>query len=220
MSTRIVRTGVPQGSKLSLVLFNYYIADMSRPTPPVTRVSYADDVTVWTTGPKSPHLESIINSYMREVNIYPKDNSLLICVPKSTVTLEDTQLLLERSPKILGVIMDPSLSFRKHCNYVSDRIDKRNNMLRLQTTQPISGGAVTADSSCCTNCVEPPRPSNGCPIYIFLGMPATRTRWMTGAAAHKSGWMLRPIQVRQLLTRKSGFVISAINKYMPESRYP
>ena len=26
--------------------------------------------------------------------------------------------------------MDPSLSFHKHCNYVSDRIDKRNNMLK------------------------------------------------------------------------------------------
>ena len=44
------------------------------------------------------------------------------------ITLEDTQLPLEHTPKILGVIMDPSLSFHKHCNYVSDRIDKRNNM--------------------------------------------------------------------------------------------
>ena len=26
--------------------------------------------------------------------------------------------------------MDPSLSFHKHCNYVSDRIEKRNNMLK------------------------------------------------------------------------------------------
>ena len=26
--------------------------------------------------------------------------------------------------------MDPSISFHKHCNYVSDRIDKRNNMLK------------------------------------------------------------------------------------------
>ena len=46
------------------------------------------------------------------------------------ITLEDTQLPLDRSPKLLGVIMDPSLSFHKHCNYVSDRIDKRNNILK------------------------------------------------------------------------------------------
>ena len=88
----------------------------------------------------------MINSYLRDVSIYLKDNSLLISAPKSTITLftpdrpqfqmhpvitlEETQLPLERSPKILGVIMDPSLSFHRHCNYVSDRIDKRNNMLK------------------------------------------------------------------------------------------
>ena len=140
LNTRFVRTGIPQGSKLSPSLFNYYIADMPRPTPPVKRVCYADDITVWASGPKIPQLDSMINSYLRDVSIYLKENSLLISAPKSTVTLftpdkhqfqthpditlEDTQLPLDRNPKILGVIMDPSLSF----HYVSDRIDKRNNM--------------------------------------------------------------------------------------------
>ena len=119
---------------------------MPRPTPPVKRVCYADDITVWASGPKIPQLESMINKYLRDVSIYLKDNSLLISAPKSTVTLftpdkhqfqthpnitlEDTQLPLECSPKILGVIMDTSLSFHKHCNYVSERIDKGNNMLK------------------------------------------------------------------------------------------
>ena len=73
-----------------------------------------------------------------------------VSVPKSTVTLftpdkhqfqthpnitlEDTQLPLERSHKILRVIMDPFLSFHKHCNYVSDRIDKRNRHRRTYFT--------------------------------------------------------------------------------------
>ena len=120
--TRIVRTGVPEGSKLSPSLFNYYIADMPMPTPPVKMVCYADDITVWASGPKIPQLESMINSYLRDVGIYLKENSLLISAPKSTVTLftpdthqfqthpditlEDTQLPLEHSHKILGVIMD------------------------------------------------------------------------------------------------------------------
>ena len=145
-STRIVHTGVPQGSKLSPSLFYYYIADMPRPTPPVKMVCYADDITFWATGSKIPQLESMINNYLREVSIYLKDNLLLISAPKSTVTLftpdkhqfqmhpditlEDTQLPLERSPKIMGVILDPSISFHKHCKYVSDMIDKRNNMLK------------------------------------------------------------------------------------------
>ena len=130
---------------MSPSLFNYYIADMPKPTPPVKRVCYADDITVWATGPKITQLESTIKNFLRDVSIYLKDNSLLISAPKSTVTLftpdehqfqmhpdinlEDTQLPLERSPIILGVILDPSISFHKYCNYVSDRIDKRNNML-------------------------------------------------------------------------------------------
>ena len=117
---------------------------MPRLTPPVKRVCYAHDITVWASGPKITLLESMINGYLREVGIYLRENSLLISAPKSTVTLftpdkhqfqthpditlEDTHIPLERSRKILGVIYDPS--FHMHCTYVSDRIDKRNNMLK------------------------------------------------------------------------------------------
>ena len=151
-NTRFVRTGIPEGSKLSPSLFNYYIADMLRPTPPIKRACYADNITVWASGPKIPLLESMINSYLRDVDIYLKENSLFISAPESTVTLftldthqfhtypditlEDTQLPQERSPKILGVIMDPSLSVYKHCNYVTNRIDKRNNMLKALADRP------------------------------------------------------------------------------------
>ena len=55
----------------------------------------------------------------------------------------------------------------------------------FQTTQPTSGGAVTAVlASCCSNCVEPPAPRIGGPIYRFLGKPAIRKCWMAGAAPH------------------------------------
>ena len=56
----------------------------------------------------------------------------------------------------------------------------------LQLTLPTSGGAVTADTA--VQVVSNlPAPSNGDPIYRFLGMLVMRTRWMAGAAAHKSG---------------------------------
>ena len=71
-------------------------------------------------------------------------------------------------------------------------------MLSLQTTQPTSGGAVTVVSSCCANCVEPPRPQQWGPDLPFFGH--------AGHADPLDGWrccsqkrvMSRPIQVRQL----------------------
>ena len=108
---------------------------MPRPIEPVKQVYYADDLTVWATGVQIPDLEDSINNYLEEIIAYLKDNSLLISVPKSTVTLfssdphqdkthprmliEDSQLPLIQYPKILEVYIDTSLSFNKHSGYVA-----------------------------------------------------------------------------------------------------
>ena len=81
-------------------------------------------ITAWATGPKFPQLESMINSYLREVSFYLKDNSLLISAPKSIVTLftpdkhqsqmhhditlEDTQLPLETTQTFCTVYCELS----------------------------------------------------------------------------------------------------------------
>ena len=124
-TSRKVNTGVPQGSKLSPSLFSFYIADMPRPTDPVKRVCYADDLTVWASGVHIPDLEVSLNNYLEELTTYLKDNSLLISAPKSSVTLltpdthqakthpdifiGDSRLPLVKCPKILGVYLDPLL---------------------------------------------------------------------------------------------------------------
>ena len=51
-------------------------------------------------------------------------------------------------------------------------LNRMNKPSRLHTTQPTSSGAVTADTSCCANCVEPSRPHQWWPDLPFLGMPA------------------------------------------------
>ena len=145
-SSRKVNTSLPQDSKLSPSLFSFYIADMPRPTDPVKRVCYADDLTVWATGVKIPDLEDSINSYIEEITAYLKDNSLLISATKSSVTMfspdahqanthpriliEDSQLPLVQCSKILGVYLDTSLSFNKHSGYVAEKVSSRNNILR------------------------------------------------------------------------------------------
>ena len=124
-----VNTRVPQGSKL----FSFYIADMPIPTDPVKRVCYADDLTVWASGVNIPDIEVSINNYLEEITAYLKDNSLLISAPKSSVMLltpnthqakihprifiKNSHLPLVKCSRILGVYLDPSLSFNKHSQY-------------------------------------------------------------------------------------------------------
>ena len=80
------------------------------------------------------------------MSTFLKDNSLLISAPKSTVTLftpdpfqarfhpkiaiADAILPQERTPKILGVLLDTSFAFHHHCEYVANRVSKRNNILK------------------------------------------------------------------------------------------
>ena len=119
---------------------------MPRPTEPVKRVCYTDDITVWASGVQIPVLEQKINSYMKEMSTFLKDNSLLISAPKSTVTLftpdsfrarihpkiaiADAILPVERSSKILGVLLDTSFAFHRHCEYIVNRCSKSNNILK------------------------------------------------------------------------------------------
>ena len=101
---------------------------------------------MWASGVNIPDLEVSINNYLEEITAYLKDNSLLISTPKSSVTLltpdthqtkmhpsifiENSHLPLVKCPSILGVHLDPSLSFNKHIQYVAERVSGRNNILK------------------------------------------------------------------------------------------
>ena len=119
---------------------------MPRPTEPVKRICCAEDITVWPSGVKIPELEHKMNDYLTEMFCFLRDNSLLIYVPKSTVTLftpdpkqanthpkiniSDAELPLVRNPKLLGVYLDTFFSFHTHCVQVANRVSKRNNVLK------------------------------------------------------------------------------------------
>ena len=97
---------------------------MPQSTEPVRRICYADDITVgfWSknlgTRAKSQYLfDGDVPASMRKLAF---DTSLKI-------NIADSELLLVRSPKILGVYLDAFFSF---CVQVANRVSKRNNGLK------------------------------------------------------------------------------------------
>ena len=117
-------------------------------------------------------------------------------------TLDNLQKFNENDRKCVEKMEECGLQTQKKTNF------------RLQTTQPTSGGAVTADSSCCANCVEPPRPLQWGPDLPCFGHAGHADPLDDRSCFSQKRVMSRPIQVRQLYTNKSGFVTSTINKYM------
>ena len=63
-------------------------------------------------------------------------------------------------------------------------IMRRDGVVELwsmpQMTQPTNGGAVTADTNCCANCVETSRPQQWVPdlSFFWASRPCGPARWL------------------------------------------
>ena len=100
---------------------------MSRPTEPVNRICYADDITVWASGVKIPELEHKINGYLTEMSCFLRDNSLLISAPKSTLTL------FTPDPKGVGRQQQPQTQCRTIPTRISRSLTQSFPLFRIQS---------------------------------------------------------------------------------------
>ena len=141
---RHARTGVPQGSCISPVLFNFFVS--SYPPSPQLTSSYADDFTDSFSSPDIQTAVSALTTHSDHVVEWARERGLTISAPKSSVTLftshthqshthptvslDNTILPLERNPRILGVTFDPHFTFTPHINSIISRATPRLNILR------------------------------------------------------------------------------------------
>ena len=135
-----VKTCVVQGRVLSL--FNYYLADFPTPPPNIKLIKYADDITIYTSGPVVADLINGLNIYLSQVLNYINNKILTVSMAKSTVTLitldthecnfhphvklVDQVLPLKRNPKTLDI----QLTFTQHCNNIAVEVQQHNNVLK------------------------------------------------------------------------------------------
>ena len=149
--SRAIHRGVPQGGVLSPLLFNYYLSDLPVPPPGIKMVSYADDLTIWTTGPIISNLTKKLNAFTPVLHNYFNEMELIISPAKSSTTLftptaneynkkpkitfNNTPVPVNKNPCILGVTFDPKLNFGAHVNNTITATNSRLKALKVVESQ-------------------------------------------------------------------------------------
>ena len=133
-----VNIGVPQGSKLSNLLFILYINDIVKLSNEVEFVMYADDTSITAVGNTIYEASEKINKVLNTVDDWLKFNRIAInsskckyivanCKDDINIDINVCGETLERvnNYKYLGVIFDSKLKFNEHADSIIKKLDKK-----------------------------------------------------------------------------------------------
>ena len=80
------KTGVPQGSVISPVLFNFFVADL-KPSSAAVSESYVDDFHAAETSSDIDSIATALSATAQEYDVWAEENGMLVSASKSTTTL-------------------------------------------------------------------------------------------------------------------------------------
>ena len=143
--TRCIRQGLPQGSVLAPVLFIFYIDNLAELLPADTvNILFADDVGIKGAGPTIASAQEKVQKTVDIVAKWSKEWKLNLnatkseCSAFSTSTKEKDKAIISidgkpipynPEPRVLGVLLDRQLSFRRHVNEVCKSVNSKMRML-------------------------------------------------------------------------------------------
>ena len=158
------------------------MADFPTPSPSINLIKYADDITIYTSGPVVADLINGLNVYLSQVLNYINNKKLTVSMAKSTVAhftpdnrehhlhpqlkLADQVLPLNKKSKVLGVTLDTQLTFTQHCNNIASKIQQRNNVLKA-----VGGSTWGCDKETIVTTYQATGRSllsSGCPVWTSL----------------------------------------------------
>ena len=145
-SHKYLTTGVPQGSILGPILFLIYINDIKTCTNKLSILSYADDTTVYLSGPNTNEMIDIMNTELKKLYDWLCANRLSLNIKKTNccifspsnkkytcnkiVSLNNQTITKigeqnkDDAIKFLGIYIDRHLTWKKHINIICSKISK------------------------------------------------------------------------------------------------
>ncbi len=153
-----ISTGVPQGSILGPLLFIIYINDMSKVSNIFAFIIYADDTTLssilraFKPNKRLENIEDKINTEQYKISEWLVVNKLSLNITKTKYTIfhtkqrkiippiikiENTVIEKVQDFNFLGLIINENLSWKSHCDKISNSISKSIGILnRLKRLLP------------------------------------------------------------------------------------
>ena len=138
-SSHYTNCGVPQGSILGPLLFLIYINDLSTISPIIYSLLYADDTSMFSIGKNLVEVQHNLSSHLSIMADWLKANKLSLNVKKThymvfakrkydisnvNVDIDGTPIEHVTCTKFLGVIIDENINWKKHVEYISNKISK------------------------------------------------------------------------------------------------
>ncbi len=152
-SPKPITAGTPQGSLLSPILFALFINDIAHITSdsPVKISLFADDIAIWFSHKNINVVKSNIQPIIDCIHDFCNKNNLKLNVKKTSYTifarngyrldyLRNSTMNLnigadkisrDLNPRILGIIFDPGLTFKKHFSMLTEKCNNSINLIRV-----------------------------------------------------------------------------------------